>query len=453
MAKILIVDDDRGVRKIIAIALKKEGYEVREAQNGRDAIRLINKDIYDIVICDLVMLGTDGMEVLRHAKQVLPDVEVIMMTAFGAVESAVAAMRLGAFEYLTKPLKGDELNIIVAKALERNALRRKVRTLERTMLDQFGVDNIITISDAMQKVIQKALAVAGTDSGVLITGESGTGKELIAGMIHRYSQYAEKSFIPVNCGGLPEQLLESELFGHVKGAFTGAISNKRGLLEEADGGTLFLDEIAEMSPALQVKLLRFIQNGELRRVGDNETRQVKVRAIAATNKNLHDAMESGEFREDLYYRLAVIPLHLSPLREREEDIPLLAQHFLKKFSEKLGKENVHFSNEALSYLKHYHWPGNVRELMNAIEHGLALCSGNELDVELLPSRIQDSLDYLPNFKNGPVTLADVEKNYIIKTLRDTNWSQKKACKILGLSKTTLYRRLKDYNIQPRQIAK
>ncbi|MFQ5629003.1 MAG: sigma-54-dependent transcriptional regulator, partial [bacterium] len=374
MAQILVVDDDRAVRRTIAIILKKEGYIIQEAQNGKDAIKQINKDIYDVVICDLVMHGLDGMDVLRHSKQVLPYGEVIMMTAFGGIETAVEAMRNGAYEYLTKPLKGEELTITVAKALERNTLRKKVHTLERSMHEQFGVENIITVNSTMRKIIKKALAVSGTDSSVLVTGESGTGKELIAGAIHHYSHYADKPFVPVNCGGLPEQLLESELFGHVKGAFTGAISNKRGLVEEADGGTLFLDEIAEMSSALQVKLLRFIQNGELRRVGDNETRRVNVRIITATNKDLHKAMETGKFRDDLYYRIAVIPLHLLPLRERKDDIPLLAQHFLRNFAEKQKKGKIHFTPAALSALQHYNWPGNVRELINAVEHGVALCT-------------------------------------------------------------------------------
>lgn len=372
-----------------------------------------------------------------------------MMTAFGAVETAVEAIRSGAYEYLTKPMQDEALTKTVAKAMERNALRKRIRDLERSMRDQFGVKNIITVNQVMQQIIKKALAVSGTDSSVLITGESGTGKELIAGMIHHYSHYAEKPFVPVNCGGLPEQLLESELFGHVKGAFTGAISSKRGLVEEADGGTLFLDEIAEMSPTLQVKLLRFIQNGEIRRVGDNELRRVSVRIIAATNKDLHKMMASGEFREDLFYRVAVIPLHLPPLRDRDDDISLLAQHFLRTFAEKSGKSDLHFSQAALHTLTSYRWPGNVRELMNAVEHGVALSSSAEVDTVHLPPRLLQSLDYLPPVQDRPATLAEVEKHYILKVLRETNGSQKKACKILDLSKTTLYRRLKEYDIQPK----
>lgn len=453
MAKILVVDDDRHVRKTIGLILKQEGHKVEMAQSGKDAIRLINRHIYDVIICDLVMQGIDGMKVLQHSKQTLPDVEVIMMTAFSAIETAVEAIRRGAYEYLAKPLKDKELVLTVEKALERNVLRRRVRDLERRMMDAYGVGKIITVDPGMQQIIKRALSISGTDSSILISGESGTGKELIAGVIHQASPYADKPFVPVNCGGLPEQLLESELFGHVKGAFTGAISNKRGLVEEADGGTLFLDEIGEMSPGLQVKLLRFIQNGEVRRVGDNETRKVKVRIIAATNRNLYEMMEQGRFREDLYYRIAVIPLHLPPLRERVEDIPVLAQHFLRIFSEKFGKGKLNFSKEVLSVFQEYAWPGNVRELINAVEHAVALCSGTEIEPLHLPQRIYQTLEYLPNPKNGPPTLAEVEKNYILKVLRETNWSQKKSCEILGLSKTTLYRRLKEYKIQPREMAR
>ncbi|MCA9743127.1 MAG: sigma-54-dependent Fis family transcriptional regulator [Deferribacteres bacterium] len=449
MAQILVVDDDRAVRRTLVLTLKKQGYEVQEAQSSKDALRKINREIFDVVISDLVMQDGNGMDVLKHAKSVLPDTEVIMMTAFGAVETAVEAIRSGAYEYLTKPMQDEALTKTVAKAMERNALRKRIRDLERSMRDQFGVKNIITVNQVMQQIIKKALAVSGTDSSVLITGESGTGKELIAGMIHHYSHYAEKPFVPVNCGGLPEQLLESELFGHVKGAFTGAISSKRGLVEEADGGTLFLDEIAEMSPTLQVKLLRFIQNGEIRRVGDNELRRVSVRIIAATNKDLHKMMASGEFREDLFYRVAVIPLHLPPLRDRDDDISLLAQHFLRTFAEKSGKSDLHFSQAALHTLTSYRWPGNVRELMNAVEHGVALSSSAEVDTVHLPPRLLQSLDYLPPVQDRPATLAEVEKHYILKVLRETNGSQKKACKILDLSKTTLYRRLKEYDIQPK----
>ncbi len=451
MAKILVIDDDRAVRKTISITLKRAGYDVQEARNGEDGVKLIERNIYDVLLCDLRMQGIDGLEVLRHSKRVFQDIEVIIMTAYGTIDNAVEAMKNGAYEYLTKPFKSDELLITVEKALEHNQLRMRVRMLERGMQEQYGVDTIITANQEMRNIIKNALAVANTDSNVLITGESGTGKELVAGVIHNRSPYADKPFIPVNCGGLPEQLLESELFGHVRGAFTGAITNKRGLVEEADGGTLFLDEVAETSPTLQVKLLRFIQNGEIRRVGSNENKQVKVRIIAATNKDLQVAMQNSEFREDLYYRISVIPLHLPPLRERQEDIPILAQHFLKMYAEKFGKSIEAFTSDALNALTQYKWPGNIRELMNAVEHGVALSPTRELGVSHLPQRILHSLEFLLDSDSGTPTLADVEKSYILKVLGDTHWNQKRAGKILGLSKTTLYRRLKAYNIQPKQM--
>lgn len=451
-AHILVVDDDRGIRRSIQLILQAQGFVVEEARSGEDALSLLDRNIYDVVLSDLVMKGLSGMDVLQHSKRTSPDSEVIMMTAHGSIDNAVQAMRMGAFEYLTKPFNEDELLIVVSKAIERNRLRVRVRTLERSMQAQFGVSNILTINDKMKQLIRSAISVAQTDSNVLITGESGTGKELIAGLIHTKSQYGDKPFIPVNCGGLPEQLLESELFGHVKGAFTGAVSNKKGLVEEADGGTLFLDEIAETSPTLQVKLLRFIQNGEIRRLGENVTRRVKVRIVAATNKNLQEAMQNGEFREDLYYRISVIPLHIPPLRERPEDIQLLAQHYLRFYSEKFHKDIRHISQEAQNLLLQYAWPGNVRELVNAIEHGVALCSGDTLGPTELPLSIQQK-EAVPVGGEGLTsgTLADIERNYILKVLQLTGWNQKKACGILGLSKTTLYRRLKEYSIQPRRM--
>ncbi len=448
MAKILVVDDDKHVRHSISLTLKVDGHEVDAARSGEAAIHMLDTQIYDLVICDLVMEKTTGIDVLRHSRQVYPDVEVIMMTAFASIDNAVEAMREGAYDYLTKPFNEDVLRLTVAKALERNELRNKVRNLERNMREQFGVENIIAANPRMQRLIRNAISVAHTDSTILVTGESGTGKELIARAIHDASRNAEKPFIAVNCGALPENLLESELFGHVKGAFTGAISNKKGLVEEANGGTLFLDEIAETSPTLQVKLLRFIQNGEIRRVGENTTRHVKVRLIAATNKDLKQAMAENQFREDLYYRLSVIPLHIPPLRERPEDIPLLAQHFLKVYSQRFEKKIKNFSKEASNAMLNYPWPGNVRELINTVEHGVAMCLGDRIELSDLPQSLIEYTEIIPGFRGGlSGSLAEVEKNYIIKVLQDTRWNQKQACAILGLSKTTLYRRLKEYGIQ------
>lgn len=451
--RILIVDDNDAVRRNIAIALKRDGYLIKEARTGDHALKLIKKNNFDVIISDVRMEGNiDGLEVLEFSRRYFPDVGFILMTAYGTVDDAVRAIRNGAYEYVEKPFREEQLKLAVKKAIEHNSLRMRVRQLERQWREKFGLDHIITANGEMQGLIKKAIAVASTESNILITGESGTGKELIAGVIHTCSDLKDRPFVPVNCGGLPEQLLESELFGHVKGAFTGAVSYKRGLVEEADGGTLFLDEIAETSQALQVKLLRFVQNGEIRRVGDNETRYVKVRIIAATNRNLVKAMESGAFREDLYYRIAVIPLHLPPLRDRAEDIPLLAQHFLRRYSTKLQKNVENLTPRAMDALKQYHWPGNVRELMNAIEHGVALCVSRELDIDLLPQRLLSSLETMADGNCHPLTLEEVEKNHILRVLSTTNWNQKKACEILNLSKATLYRRLKAYGIKsPREL--
>ncbi len=447
-ATILVVDDDANVRKVLVTQLKDAGFQVEEAPSGHEANRLIDRRTYDVIICDLVMEGVSGIDVLMHSKRVNSDAEVIMLTAFGSVETAVQALQSGAFHYITKPHNREELIVTVQRALEQNRLRLRLRALERQMREQFGVENIVTVNPKMQQLIKTAISVAHTESNVLITGESGTGKELIAGLIHSMSSVADKPFVAVNCGGIPESLLESELFGHVKGAFTGAISTKRGLVEEADGGTLFLDEVAEMNTTLQVKLLRFIQNGEFRRVGENEVRRVKVRIIAATNKDLKQAMEMGEFREDLYYRLSVIPLHIPPLRERREDISLLVQHFLRMFATRLDKPVRQFSKDALNALMQYHWPGNVRELMNAIEHGVALSSGDTLELKDLPPNIAHPMteEGMP-LAESRGTLEDIEKSYILKVLQETGWNQKQACRILGLSKATLYRRLKKYGIR------
>ncbi|MDQ7065694.1 MAG: sigma-54 dependent transcriptional regulator [candidate division KSB1 bacterium] len=447
-ATILVVDDDANVRQVLVTQLKDAGFQVEEAQSGHEAKRLIDRRAYDVIICDLVMESVSGIDVLMHSKRVNSDAEVIMLTAFGSVETAVQALQSGAFHYITKPHNREELIVTVQRALEQNRLRLRLRALERQMREQFGVENIVTVNPKMQQLIKTAISVAHTESNVMITGESGTGKELIAGLIHSMSRVADKPFVAVNCGGIPESLLESELFGHVKGAFTGAISTKRGLVEEADGGTLFLDEVAEMNTTLQVKLLRFIQGGEFRRVGENEVRRVKVRIIAATNKDLKQAMEMGEFREDLYYRLSVIPLHIPPLRERREDISLLAQHFLKMFATRLDKPVRQFSKDALNALMQYHWPGNVRELMNAIEHGVALSSGDTLELKDLPPNIAHPMteEGMP-LAESRGTLEDIEKSYILKVLQETGWNQKQACRILGLSKATLYRRLKKYGIR------
>ncbi len=447
MVKVLVVDDELSVSHSLALNLKVAGYQVQEAGSGEEALRLLEKEIYDLVLCDLRMEKMSGLEVLRRIKQCAPDTEVLMMTAFAAVDTAVQAMKEGAYDYIAKPFQHDELLLTVSKALERNQLRLRVRLLEQRMREKYGIENVVATSEAMQAILRTTAALAGTDTTVLITGESGTGKELVANAIHQISPRHDQPFITVNCGALPEQLLESELFGHVRGAFTGAITNKRGLAEEANGGTLFLDEIGDAPLSIQVKLLRFIENGEIRRVGDTQTLQVKVRVIAATNRNLQQMLEAGTFREDLYYRLNVIPLHIPPLRERQEDILLLTQHFLKKHMHRLNRTHLRLSQEAQSCLLQYRWPGNVRELSHAIEHAVTLSSNDLLQPHDFPPQISQTPAVLKK-KETPAlmegSLANVEKAYIFKVLQDCQWNQKQAGKILQLSKATLYRRLKEY---------
>lgn len=447
MVKILVVDDELSVSHSLALNLQVAGYQVQEAGSGEEAILLIEKEIYDLVICDLRMEKMSGLEVLRRIKQCSPDTEVLMMTAFAAVDTAVQAMKEGAYDYISKPFQHEELLLTVSKALERNQLRLRVRVLEQRMREKYGIENVVASSEGMQEILRTTAALAGTDTTVLITGESGTGKELVANAIHQISPRREQPFIAVNCGALPEQLLESELFGHVRGAFTGAMTNKRGLTEEANGGTLFLDEIGDAPLSIQVKLLRFIENGEIRRVGDTQTLQVKARVIAATNRDLQQMMRAGAFREDLYYRLNVIPLHIPPLRERREDILLLAQHFLKKHMQRLNRPNIRLSQEAQSCLLQYRWPGNVRELSHAVEHAVTLSSNEIFQPSDFPPQISQPPAAIKKKETQHLmagSLAEVEKAYIFQVLQDANWNQKQAGKILQLSKATLYRRLKEY---------
>ena len=450
MAKILVIDDEQSVRKAVADLLVSDGHEVEQAESGIKALKMAEAEIYDLILCDLIMGDMNGIEFLKRFKRVSQDVELVMMTAYATIDTAIDALRNGAFHYLVKPFNPEELFLTVRKAVERSELRIKVRRLENQLRKKFGLDDLIAVNPQMQRVVQNALSVANTESNIMINGESGTGKEVLANLMHRASARADKSFIAVNCAAMPETLLESELFGHVRGAFTGATSNKRGLLEEANGGTLFLDEIAETTLEFQAKLLRFSQFGEIRRVGANVTQRVDVRLISATNKNLKEAMHNNEFREDLFYRLAVIPLQIPPLRERVEDISVLAHHFLQIQNKKSNKQIYRFSNTAIAVMNKYDWPGNVRELMNAVEYCCAICTGETIEVEDLPLTLQQKSDLVPGFQTETDrTLDEMQKQYILHVLQETNWHQRKACKILGLSKTTLYRRLREYGIKPK----
>ncbi|MGH9321111.1 MAG: sigma-54-dependent transcriptional regulator, partial [Vicinamibacteria bacterium] len=372
MSRILVIDDEESMRQLLEIALGKEGYRLTLAESGRKATELFDKSSYDLVISDIKMPDMSGVDVLRHIKETDPTVPVIMITAYASAETAVEALRLGAYDYLTKPFKLEELKTNIRNALEKVRLKKENESLKRELKQKHGLDSMLGGSPLMLELFEHIKSVAITNSTVLITGESGTGKELAARAIHVRSPRANEQFVSINCGAMPETLLESELFGHLKGSFTGASTNHKGLFEVAHRGTIFLDEIGEMSPTMQVKLLRVLQEKKLRRIGSTEEIEVDVRILAATNKDLERGVQDKSFREDLFYRLNVIPIHLPPLRERREDIPLLATHFLPKACASTGKSISKISDEAMERLTAYDWPGNVRELENTIERAVVL---------------------------------------------------------------------------------
>ncbi|MCK5146772.1 sigma-54-dependent Fis family transcriptional regulator [bacterium] len=454
MAQVLLVDDEKNIRITLSAFLKKLGNDVDDAASGAEAEDKIKACHYDLIITDLKMRDKDGLDVLQTAKNANPLTEVIVLTGFGTVESGVEAMKLGAYDYLTKPPDMEEFKILVTKALERRNLRTEVQQLQDELKEKYKFENIIGRSNEMLQVLSVVTKVAPTDSTVLITGESGTGKELIARALHLHSRRKNRAFVTINCGALPENLQESELFGHARGAFTGAIKEKRGLFQEANGGTLFLDEIGETALSTQVKLLRFLQNGEIRRVGETDPLNVDVRMLAATNRILEDAIKDGEFREDLFYRLNVIPIHVPPLRERRDDIPLLVNHFMPKIAERNRKKIESVTPEAMKLLTGWNWPGNVRELENVLERAIILCNQNVIMPRDLPPSMHKQAD---TPKIEPVqdvayverTLDDLEKDMILKTLERYHWNQKKTSDILGISTTTLWRKLKGYGIDPR----
>jgi DNA-binding NtrC family response regulator len=451
MADILLVDDEKSNRVTLSLFLQKDGYHVEEASNGDDAVEKCKLKFFDLVITDLKMKPMDGLGVLREVKKINPMTEVVMLTGYGTVESGVEAMKLGAYDYIQKPPDMDELRIIVSNALERKELYKKVEQLQEELKEKYKFENIIGKSNEMMGVFSLVFRVAPSDSTVLISGESGTGKELIARAIHLNSRRKHRAFVTINCGALPEHIQESELFGHVRGAFTGAIRDKRGLFQEANGGTLFLDEVGEAASTTQVKLLRFLQDGEIRRVGENEPINVDVRLIAATNQDLEKAIEKGRFREDLFYRLNVIPIHIPPLRQRRDDIPLLITHFLEKYSA-LKKNVDSVSPDAMKILTGYSWPGNVRELENAIERAVILTNRNVILLEDLPSSVHGPRRSAHESGEdwGDISLEKIEEHHILNILEKYAWNQKKASEILGVSTTTLWRKLKAYGIEPKR---
>jgi two-component system response regulator HydG len=447
MASILLVDDEESPRATLALLLKQADHDVEQADGVDAAARALAAGAFDLVITDLRMPVGNGLDVVRLTRNTQPDAEVIVLTAYAGWESAKEAMRLGAFDYFEKGREPDELFHRIDQALETKALRRDNEHLRRQVQTRYGLPGIIARSPEMQRVLALVARVAPSDATVLIQGESGTGKELIAKAIHQASPRASHAFVAVNCAALPEPLLESEIFGHVKGAFTGAVAAKRGLLEEAQGGTFFLDEIGEMPPSLQVKLLRALQEREIRRVGATQPIVLDVRIVAATNRDLAQAIRDGRFREDLYYRLNVVPVALPPLRERREDIPVLAEHFLSRASERHGRA-LRLAPAATARLLSYAWPGNVRELENAIERASILANGELVSPEDLPPHIASGVGL------GPVptlpaqqNLAEVEKAHILQTLERCGWNHSRAAEALGIGRTTLWRKLKEYGLE------
>ncbi len=450
---ILVVDDDQAHRTMLRTLLSGWGYKIVEADDGQVAVEKVHEQAFDMILMDIRMLKVSGLEALDGIKTYNPAIPVIIMTAYSSVETAVEALKKGAYDYLTKPLDFDELRLAMERAMDHSQLKEENRLLRETLGSHFDRQNIIGRSTAMVKLLETVAQVAPSEATVLITGDSGTGKELIAGAIHFNSPRKDGPFVKVNCAAITETLLESELFGHEKGAFTGAHRLKEGRFRQADGGSLFLDEVSEMSLGMQVKLLRALQEREITRVGGEEVIKVDVRIIAATNKDLIQEIESGRFREDLYYRLNVVTLNVPLLRERKEDIPLLAQHFMNTFAEKNRKQIKGFTPQAMDQLLKYDWPGNVRELMNAVERAVVLSRSEYLDEQDLPLVIKDSLsdeEKSPSRDAVPadLPLEDVEKATILKTLESTDGNKSEAARRLGITRKTLHKKLKKYGMMP-----
>ena len=439
--RVLIVEDEDKLRRVLELQLQSAGFEVEKASSAEEALRKVDRA--DLILTDLRLPGMNGLELLESIRRQNSHVPVVVMTAFGTIEAAVEAMKAGAADFLLKPFSLDHLMTVVNKALEVRALRDENRKLREELGVRYDWTNIIGRSPAMQEIFGTISRVAPTRATVLLCGESGVGKDLIARAIHYHSPRSGRPFVKINCTAIPENLMESELFGYEKGAFTGATSSKPGKFEQADGGTVFLDEIGDVPPSIQVKLLRILQEREFERLGSNKTRQIDVRVLAATNADLRAALEEGRFREDLYYRLNVMPINIPPLRERKEDIPFLAEHFVTKFSKELGSPVTSISSGAMQKLLEYHWPGNVRELENVIERSLVLCSGQTLEaadirLDMVPRTRAASAD---NFLPDGVTLEEHEQNIIREALRRTNGNKSQAARLLGLTRNALRYRL------------
>jgi two-component system response regulator PilR (NtrC family) len=449
------VDDERSMRELLSIVLRREGYDVTLAENGRAAIDQLERGRFDLLVSDIKMPDMTGVDVLRAAKRLDPDILGVMITAFASADTAIEAMRLGAHDYLSKPFDVDELKMKVRNALEQRQLRQENVLLKRALGSTHQFANIVGRSEKMLAIFKLIEQIARTDSTVLVTGESGTGKEWVARAIHFYSLRRDRPFVALNCGALPETLLESELFGHMKGAFTGASANKKGLIEAAEKGTLFLDEIGEMTPMMQVKLLRVLQERKFRRLGGVEELEGAMRVIAATNQDLTKLVAEGKFREDLFYRINVIPIHLPPLRERDEDIPLLADHFLAKYRDQMAKDIHGLSQETMELLDAYEWPGNIRELENVIERAVALEKSQMILPENLPEHIARRVSKGPAAAgllpesgfNLEEHVEGLEKEYITQALARSGGVQVKAAELLGMTFRSFRYYAKKYNLK------
>lgn len=453
---VLVVDDEPGMREFLEIMLTKEGYEVSIASNGEEAIEKIGKESFDLAIVDIQMPGINGIEVLRNTREKNYNTTIIMITAFASHESAIEAMKLGAYDYITKPFKIDEIKLVIKKSLDKNVLEKENTRLKKELDTKYGFENFIGSSNSIQQIFSLINRVSELNVNVLISGESGTGKELVARAVHYSGSRKDGPFIPVNCGAIPETLIESEFFGHAKGAFTGATRDKKGLFEEANGGTIFLDEIGDLPIHLQVKLLRVLEEKKVRPLGKTESVSIDVRIISATNKNLEQEIMDNKFREDLFYRLNVIKVAMPPLRERKDDIPMLALHFLHKFATEMDKKITGISNEALEELEKYHYPGNIRELENIIARCVALETNEIIKKDSLP-KLNTEGDYIDltdtlNAKDSiDLVLGDVEKQIIENALKSSRGNKSETAKMLGITLRSLRYRLAKHRIYDEQL--
>jgi two-component system response regulator GlrR len=442
MEKILVVDDDNNILRVIKLRLEAEGYQV--------ALELANDDVFDFALVDLKLNGTDGIQLMENLHQLYPEMPVIILTAYGTIESAVEAMRKGAYTYITKPFNDDELLMHTRNCLEKTKLTKEIKSLKKVVKNRFGFDDIIGRSQKMEEVLEQVIKAADSDSTIIIEGESGTGKELIAKTLHLASPRADQQFVAINCAAIPETLFESEMFGYEKGAFTGAIQNKEGLMIQAQGGTFFLDEISEMPLSMQVKLLRVMQEKEFFPVGGRKTIKMDIRFIASTNKNLKEEVKNGNFREDLFYRIHVIDIHLPPLRERQGDVPVLSHYFLDKLSKEMNKDITGFSAPALQKLMLYSWPGNVRELQNTVESAVAMATENIISEDLILPALKAEVSNLKPLKDAK---ENFEKNYLLQLIELTEGNMAQAARLAGKYRADLYELLKKYDLKPSNFRK